>query len=725
MTKSLLSIALVVIASQARAEQIASETAKAAPLTEVEISGNKSEMQETRDFVSGRIIIDQQRMQESGAQNVGQVLRREPVITVGKDGLVGLMGLPGYTQILIDGQPSDGGDPLDLNVMQVQRIEIIKSATASTGPFGIAGTINIVRRKIARKPSTQLQLGAESAHAAHGASINWVRNQISRDTPLSYNLSLSADRSDRDYFSRYTQTNAAPLPTVAGENLRTRRSESMSARGVFSLTLNQAHKLSFEPEFLYLRLDGDGSELRRSADTIATALHSATQTPLKTASLPLKWNWRLDEDSEFKVKLTTSWIRADNNAQLREYTADQGAHYRTQNLATSSRNHFLDIDYNTSITGGHDITAGARAVRNQRENDYMDFIDAMPDPSRAILGNSDQSHMTRYQLFVQDDWRISRTLAAGIGLNAEHRLYNIDEIRVINRSRFTMWSPSMHVAKKLDAGGKHQLRLSLARTFLPPSADQMLLRPRISQLAPCFPQLACIANDFATADTTGNPFLQPERSLGINLSYTHKLTKTSEVGVELYSRDISNKTGYQTGFENVPWSDQPRYIIRSVNLGTATVRGIDLTSRITARDFWKSAPALTLSGSLGFAHSEVKSLAGSDNRISGQLPWRAKIAASYAVTGLPLKINLDANWLPADWVRTTERLRTYQSSRSTLNINASWKFAAGPSLVLSVDDLRASTRHTIDEYRSDDALLRRDTNSRADTRVALKLDINL
>ena len=135
------------------------------------IDGNQSDLESNRNFVASKLIISKKTINESGLQNVSDILRREPAITLGKDGRIGLMGLPGYTQILIDGMPPSGKNALDLDLIHVEKIEIIKSATASTGPFGIAGTINIISRKIERTRSSQLKLGSTSTGGQHGANL--------------------------------------------------------------------------------------------------------------------------------------------------------------------------------------------------------------------------------------------------------------------------------------------------------------------------------------------------------------------------------------------------------------------------------------------------------------------------------------------------------------------------------------------------------------------------
>ena len=79
--------------------------ASAAP-QQVVISGAQTDLEASQDFVAGKIIIGQKKIAGSGLQNTGELLRREPAISVDKSGRIGLLGLPGYTQVLVDGAPS-------------------------------------------------------------------------------------------------------------------------------------------------------------------------------------------------------------------------------------------------------------------------------------------------------------------------------------------------------------------------------------------------------------------------------------------------------------------------------------------------------------------------------------------------------------------------------------------------------------------------------------------
>ena len=65
-----------------------------APAQKVVVSGARTDVEASQDFVAGKIIIGQKKIADSGLQNTGELLRREPAISVDKSGRIGLLGLP-------------------------------------------------------------------------------------------------------------------------------------------------------------------------------------------------------------------------------------------------------------------------------------------------------------------------------------------------------------------------------------------------------------------------------------------------------------------------------------------------------------------------------------------------------------------------------------------------------------------------------------------------------
>src|SRR5262249_51911856 len=99
-----------------------------------------------------------------GDSNVMDVLKRLPGITVdsgpgGRGGTIRMRGLgTGYTQILVNGERMPPGFSLD-NIApdMIERIEIIRGATAEFSTQAIAGTINVVLRRAFSQQSAELR----------------------------------------------------------------------------------------------------------------------------------------------------------------------------------------------------------------------------------------------------------------------------------------------------------------------------------------------------------------------------------------------------------------------------------------------------------------------------------------------------------------------------------------------------------------------------------------
>lgn len=697
-----------------------------APPQQVVVSG-QTEVETGRDFIAGKIVIDKARIAGSGLQNTGELLRREPAISVGKDGRIGLLGLPGYTQVLVDGMPP-AGNPFDIDLMRIERIEIAKTSTAATGPFGIAGTIDIILRKTQRKASSQLRGNLRTEGGAPGVDLAWTTTGV-RDGGLGYTLSLSGQHrrstADADYVQTSERPGAAPVQAYEGNAHTPGVNRLFSASSVLSWTGNPGHTLTFSPELGYYNFEQDNHERRRWRDGRVSSARQASSGPTYNLHLPLTWDWTIDADSKLTINLITSGSRSNSHTRRSEDWSTTGPRRRAHDRDTDTRNYFLNLDYALDTADGHRITAGAKFARNGSDTAYTDLVDGEPDPSLAILGPSSASRMRSARLFVQDEWRINRRWALNLGASGERRSYRLIEGPVDNRPRFTLWSPSAHLSHRIGGDRKRQLRASLARSYRTPFLDELLLRPAINPYVPCPGQGLCGANGIDLADSSGNPSLRPERALGLNLSYTHGFQRDSEVSVEFYARDIGDKTGLEVALVDVPWAGVPRYVVRQANLGQARVRGLDLEARLAGKDFSPRLARLELSGSIGLADATLSDVPGPDNHIPEQSPWRAKLGASYSLQSLPVKLGVDASYLPQDWVRSSINQRVYESSGRTLNLHASWNVDKTTILRLNLDNLLHRRKTRIDEYLERDSIVRLSTRNANHARIVLRFETSL
>jgi len=146
---------------------------------------------------------------------------------------------------------------------------------------------------------------------------------------------------------------------------------------------------------------------------------------------------------------------------------------------------------------------------------------------------------------------------------------------------------------------------------------------------------------------------------------------------------------------------------------------------VAGKDIAKDWSTLEVHGSLGFAHSTLSDVPGPDNRVDGQLPWRAKLGGSYTLKAVPLKLGVEASVLPSDWTRSSASERVFQSSRQTLGINGSWKLDAKSKLTFNLDNLLYRSTTRIEEYRNGADLLRVSTSGDDHARIGVKFDTSL
>ncbi|MEW7849094.1 TonB-dependent receptor [Massilia aurea] len=740
MNKLLAVLALACVASQAGAARMRwaltcfavclpalarAEPPIAAPPHQVVVNGSQTDLEAGQDFVAGKIIVGKARIAASGLQNTGELLAREPAVTVGKDGRIGLLGLPGYTQILVDGMPYQG-NPMEIDLTQVDGMEIIKTTTAATGPFGIAGTINIIRRKAVRKATSQLRTSLVSRDGRLGGDAAWSTGGQVADSRFSYLVNLSARHTRSSSRSDYTQTVGERLVRdFDGALSRLDQPRMLSASGEVSWKFQPDHTLVVSPNLSWLDNSGSSRERRFWQDNTTLFADQNGNAPTRYYYLPLRWNWQIDADSSLAVELKTTGGRGDERTTRLENWSDSGVLRRDYRRDVDTKNDFLDLTIDTKRKKGHAITAGAKLARNESDTLYDDRIDGQPDYSLSVLGPRSASRTKSARLFVQDEWRINRIWALNLGTSVERRNFRLYEGAASNRSGFTMWSPSAHVSQRIGGNRKRQLRMSLARSFRPPFEDELQLRPTINTFAPCPNWQLCGANTVDTADYSGNPFLQPERALGLNLSYAHGFGRDSEVQLEFYARDISNKTGTEVALADVPWAATPRYVIRQANLGQAKVRGLSLEARLAGKDLAARFASLELSGSIGVADSTLNDLPGPDNQIADQSPWSVKIGGSYALKAWPVTLGVDASYLPDDWVRHSVNQRVFESSKRTLNLNASWTISKTTTLRFNLDNLLPQDKTRIDDYLEGAGLVRRATRSSNDPRFIIRFNTQL
>jgi outer membrane receptor for ferrienterochelin and colicin len=194
----------------------------ATPVARVEITGTAASYDPRRDDTATRIVVGRDEIQRYGDGSVLDVLKRVPGITVdtntGRGGEIRMRGLGGgYTQILINGERAAAGFSFDsLAPEMIERIEVLRAATAEFSTESVAGTINIILRRSPRKTERNAKLGLLASSVFRGPNASFDLG--GREEGFSY--AYTAVASQEHYRREFTGAEENVLPDGRTDMLR-------------------------------------------------------------------------------------------------------------------------------------------------------------------------------------------------------------------------------------------------------------------------------------------------------------------------------------------------------------------------------------------------------------------------------------------------------------------------------------------------------------------------
>jgi outer membrane receptor protein involved in Fe transport len=151
---------------------------QAGKVQQVEVRGSSEAYDPRRDDTASKIVVNHDEIVKYGDTSVLDVLKRVPGVTVsgagGRGGEIRMRGLGGgYTQVLINGERAPAGFDIDsLAPDVIERIEVLRAASAEFSTQSIAGTINIVLKKAVKAAQRELKLGYGKGNALKSPTAN-------------------------------------------------------------------------------------------------------------------------------------------------------------------------------------------------------------------------------------------------------------------------------------------------------------------------------------------------------------------------------------------------------------------------------------------------------------------------------------------------------------------------------------------------------------------------
>ena len=728
------------LAAAAAAPALAQQTPPTAPAPppapeqKVEITGGRdADIEERRQSTAAKIVIGRDEIDRFGDATVGEVLRRLPGITTpgapGRGGAPRMRGLGnGYTQMLLDGQRVPAGFSLEsLTPDQIERIEILRAPTAETGTQAIAGTINIITREGYQKRMNDIRLGigVENGEFAPGGS--WTHNDSAGN--LIYNFTAGAFNNHRASTSQ-TQTVTSELASGAPTLVQDESAQARDQRSGLNLSGRLQWRLGELGDSLQLTPTLFHSEAHSNRATQLTqslaqpavpppydSSQTGTDSRYTVARLNALWKQRLGESLRAETSGGFGGWRSSSDSLRNEYDVGQVAPARTliEQNTTRERSANLNLKLSSLLGGGdHSLVGGTEVEGIRRTETRFSLGSGATDGANDT--NDLQADSLRLAAYLQDEWTLSPAVSAQAGLRWEGittRGEALDGSRPVNRS--SVLSPLVHMVWRPDPKSKDQVRLSLTSSYRPPSMGTLIAQRAINPK-----YSADETNTSLYPDRIGNPDLKPELARGIDLALERYLPGGGVLSANLFHRRISDlmRTVTSRTALDVPWSEKPRFVAQTQNIGSATTTGLELEAKFRLDQAVDGALPVELRNNLSVFHSKVDSVPGPDNRLDQQAAATANIGADYRLRSVPLTLGGTFNWVPSYRTQESNVQVVTAGTKRIFDAFALWTFRPGLGLRLMASNLAA------EDYVSSNQIDSPESNRRDFSQVTAQSYIN-
>lgn len=665
-------------------------------LEKVEVTGSTQQYDARRDDTAAKIVVTQEEIVKYGDTTLADVLKRQPGITVSGGnagrggGEIRMRGLgAGYTQVLLNGEPAPPGFTLDsLPPSQVERIEIIRAATAEFSTQAIAGTINIVLKSRVTTAQRNLKLTLEGANVFVSPVLDFQMSDKQGAMSYSLGANLRTGKFNQDSTRDEDGTDASGRPNMLRTSKRhdEGRFHALSLTPRVNWTLSDIDTLSLQGFLLLNRSHSESTQVWSSLFGAPPPYFSNQTQPADRFDLlrtDVNWVRKWQDGAKLDAKLGFNASRRDTDFRQQGFDA---ANFETLDAVTisSARDHGVTSvgKYATPLGDDHTLGVGWDAGISHRSESRVETDRPIPGYPGVNTDERYTATLSRLAVYAQDEWAVTPKFSLYMGLRGE----TLDTESEGNtfaaiHNRSTVLSPLLQVLWKLPDSKNDQVRLALTRTYRAPGINRLIPRRYTS-----------IYNSPISPDNQGNPNLRPELATGLDVAYEHFFGATGALfSASVYARQIDDFIRNNISLVGDKWISMP------VNDGRAQTRGIELDAKFPLQLFWKEGPAMDLRANLSRNWSTVDNVPGPNNRLSDQTPLSANF-------GLDYKWNADFNiggnftYKTGGPIRISQTNSTFSTIKREMDIYALWKFDAKNQLRVSAVNVLAQPFTNVTVY---------------------------
>jgi len=664
-------------------------------MQKVEVQGARA-YDERRQDTATKIVVTQEDIVRYGDTTIGDVLKRLPGVTIGgvqgRGGEIRMRGLgSGYTQILLNGEPSPPGFSLDSIAPElIERIEIIRAATAELSTQAIAGAINIVLKKTVQTAQREIKVGGQEDGGKFGENLNF---QVSdKAGSMSYSISGNANHGQYERpssFEEYgTDANGTPNLLRHTEQLGWGTFNGIGFSPRINWSFENGDTLTTQSFVNANRFDGYSSENAQTYLGVLPTYISDLQkirSDFEMVRSNLNWIHKLADSAKLDVKFGVNYNKRSSDVDLLGYWFNQAQILkRTNNSSGSDKGFTTSGKYSAPFVENHAFVFGWDAGYSQRNTTQIqqdivsNIVDAQGKSQTNLspinLNEVFSADVSRLALFAQDEWSVNKQLSVYAGLRWEAldtRSSGNSYADVHNKS--SVWSPILQTLWKLPDSKNDQVRFGLTRTYKAPDTGQLIPRRFISN-----------NNGPTSPDSMGNPNLKPELAWGLDAAFEHYLPGGGMLSASIYMRKIDDII--RTNISQQLIGAETLWVAMPVNDGQATTKGIELEAKFPLRSLMATAPAIDFRANVSFNWSDLKTVPGPNNRLDSQTPISANLGLDYKLDTIPLTIGGNFSFQDGGLVRTSATQTKYSIPKRVLDLYGLWKFDPKTNFRLSLSN---------------------------------------
>ena len=662
--------------SAAQAWQETPAPAEPKPAT-VEVKANADTLR--RNYTASRSVVTHEELVKYGDRSALDAMKRLPGVTVA-GGAVRMRGLgSGYTQVLVDGERLPAGFSLEsLAPESIERIEVIRAATAEFSTQSIAGTINIVLRKTTGKNTGEIKLSANGGRDNRFRSL--VLGHSGKHGGMSHTVGATVGTGA--FHNSSFDREFARAPDGAVSELREttsvydRKATLLNANARLSWALDGGGSLSWQTFLNGAR--SHGTEDNRS-ETLAGPAYPYPLLPVwfRIDTEGLRSELALAKELEGGTKLDAKL--ALNVSRSERSLARQG--FQGAALVLDSRDDSYIRDNGFSSTGkytvplitDHAFAFGWDASRSPYRRRDVRSDRELPGATPFEFDRAYDSALDRLAAYAQDEWDVRPGWSVYLGARWEGvRIHTTGEGFAPVRSRYSVFSPLAQTVWKIPGTKGDQLRFALTRTYR---------APPLSQLVPTLFYQSF--NTELSPDNVGNPALRPELATGVDAAWEHYIPKGGLVSVSASSRAIRDFIRNTVTFDGARWISAP------INQGDAQVRSLSLEAKLPMKTLGRYWP-LELRANVSRNWSSVDAVPVPGNRLDQQPRWSANLGADYS--GRLVSGGASFSFVSGGWTRTSSFQSRYGTATRDLELYALYKFSPLRMLRFTATNLLAPDR---------------------------------